>query len=153
MNTLELKIPPPLVGIVTAIAMWFAKDFAPVFELPCSARIITAGSVLCLAGYFGIAGTIAFRQAKTTVNPLKPQNSSALVTSGVYRITRNPMYVSFTLILVAWMVYLSSITSVAGPLLYMLYITRFQIKPEERILQGIFGAAFTAYMQRTRRWL
>jgi protein-S-isoprenylcysteine O-methyltransferase Ste14 len=153
MNTLELKIPPPLVGILIAAAMWFAKDISWVVELPWMTRIITAGLVLCLAGYFGIAGTVAFRRAKTTVNPLKPQNSSALVTSGVYQITRNPMYVSFTLILVAWMVYLASITSVAGPMLYMLYITRFQIKPEERILQGIFGAAFTAYMQRTRRWL
>ena len=153
MNTLELKIPPPLVGIVIAAAMWFAKDLSFGDELPWSVRIITAGLVLCLAGYFGIAGTVAFRRAKTTVNPLKPQNSSALVTSGVYRITRNPMYVSFTLILMAWMVYLASITSVAGPVLYMLYITRFQIKPEERILQGIFGDAFTTYMQQTRRWL
>jgi protein-S-isoprenylcysteine O-methyltransferase Ste14 len=153
MNTLELKIPPPLVGILIAAAMWFAKDISWVVELPWMTRIITAGLVLCLAGYFGIAGTIAFRRAKTTVNPLKPQNSSVLVTSGVYQITRNPMYVSFTLILVAWMVYLASITSVAGPVLYMLYITRFQIKPEERILQGIFGEAFTTYMQQTRRWL
>ena len=153
MNTLELKIPPPLVGIVIAAAMWFAKDLSFGVELPRSVRIITVSLVLCLAGYFGIAGTVAFRRAKTTVNPLKPQNSSALVTSGVYRITRNPMYVSFTLILVAWMVYLASITSVAGPVLYMLYITRFQIKPEERILQGIFGHAFTTYMQQTRRWL
>jgi protein-S-isoprenylcysteine O-methyltransferase Ste14 len=153
MNTLELKIPPPIVAIFTAAAMWFTKDFTPVIDLVLLARIITAGLVLCIAGYFGIAGTVAFRRAKTTVNPLKPQNSSALVTSGVYRITRNPMYVSFTLILVAWMVYLASITSAAGPVLYMLYITRFQIKPEERILQGIFGQAFTAYMQRTRRWL
>jgi protein-S-isoprenylcysteine O-methyltransferase Ste14 len=153
MKTLELKIPPPIIGIFTAIAMWFAKDFAPTFDLALSARFVIVGVVLCLAGYFGIAGTIAFRRAKTTVNPLKPQNSSSLVTSGVYRLTRNPMYVSFTLILVAWMVYLSSIVLIAGPLLFALYITRFQIQPEERILQGIFGDAFTSYMQRTRRWL
>ena len=63
------------------------------------------------------------------------------------------MYLSFALILVAWMAYLSSIALIAGPLLFALYITRFQIQPEERILQGIFGEAFTAYMQRTRRWL
>jgi protein-S-isoprenylcysteine O-methyltransferase Ste14 len=153
MKTLELKIPPPIIAILTATAMWFVKDFAPAFELALSARLIAAGVVLCLAGYFGIAGTIAFRRAKTTVNPLKPENSSSLVTSGVYRLTRNPMYVSFTLILVAWMVYLSSLASIAGPLLYALYITRFQIQPEERILQGIFGEAFTNYKQRTRRWL
>jgi protein-S-isoprenylcysteine O-methyltransferase Ste14 len=153
MKSLELKIPPPLVAIFIAIAMWFAKDLAPIFDLALSVRIIAAGFVLCLAGYFGIAGTIAFRRAKTTVNPLKPENTSSLVTSGVYRLTRNPMYVSFTLILVAWMVYLSSIASIAGPILFALYITRFQIQPEERILQGIFGEVFTAYMQRTRRWL
>ncbi len=107
MKTLELKIPPPIIGIFTAITMWFAKDFALTFDLAWSARLIAAGVVLCLAGYFGIAGTIAFRRAKTTINPLKPENSSSVVTSGVYRLTRNPMYVSFTLILVAWMVYLS----------------------------------------------
>jgi protein-S-isoprenylcysteine O-methyltransferase Ste14 len=153
MKTLELKIPPPIIAIFTATAMWFAKDFAPIIDLTLSARIIAAGIVLCLAGYFGIAGTIAFRRAKTTVNPLKPENSSSLVTSGVYRFTRNPMYVSFTLILVAWMVYLSSIALIAGPLFFAFYISRFQIQPEERILQGMFGEAFTAYKQRTRRWL
>ena len=63
------------------------------------------------------------------------------------------MYLSFALILVAWMIYLSSIALIAGPLLLALYITRFQIQPEERILQGIFGDAFIAYMQQTRRWL
>ena len=153
MKTLELKIPPPIIAIFTATVMWFAKDFAPIFDLALSARLIAAGVVLCLAGYFGIAGTIAFRRAKTTVNPLKPENSSSLVTSGVYRLTRNPMYLSFALILVAWMVYLSSIALIAGPLLFALYITRFQIQPEECILQDIFGDAFTAYMLRTRRWL
>jgi protein-S-isoprenylcysteine O-methyltransferase Ste14 len=149
MKTLELKIPPPIIELLIAIAMWFAKSF----DLGLPTRIIAASAVLCLAGYFGIAGTVAFRRAKTTVNPLKPENSSALVTSGVYRLTRNPMYVSFTLILLAWMVFLSSIALIAGPLLFTLYIARFQIQPEERILQGIFGEAFTAYRQRTRRWL
>jgi protein-S-isoprenylcysteine O-methyltransferase Ste14 len=153
MKTLELKIPPPIIALLIAIAMWFAKSFAPSFDLGLPTRIIAASAVLCLAGYFGIAGTVAFRRAKTTVNPLKPENSSALVTSGVYRLTRNPMYVSFTLILLAWMVFLSSIALIAGPLLFTLYIARFQIQPEERILQGIFGEAFTAYRQRTRRWL
>jgi protein-S-isoprenylcysteine O-methyltransferase Ste14 len=153
MKTLELKIPPPIVAIFTATVMWFAKDYAPTFYLAWSARNIAAGLVLCLAGYFGIAGTLAFWRAKTTVNPLKPENSSSLVTSGVYRLTRNPMYVSFALILVAWMAYLSSIVLVAGPFFFVLYITRFQIQPEERILQGIFGEAFASYRQRTRRWL
>jgi hypothetical protein len=74
MKTLELKIPPPIIAIFTATAMWFAKDFAPTFDLVLSTRIISAGIVLCFAGYFGIAGTIAFRRAKTTVNPLNHLN-------------------------------------------------------------------------------
>jgi protein-S-isoprenylcysteine O-methyltransferase Ste14 len=153
MKTLELKIPPLIIALLIAIAMWLTKSFATSFDLNLPTRIIAVAAVLCLAGYFGIAGTVAFQRAKTTVNPLKPENSSALVTSGVYRLTRNPMYVSFTLILLAWMVFLSSIALIAGPLLFTLYITRFQIQPEERILQGIFGDTFTAYMLRTRRWL
>lgn len=153
MQTLELKIPPPIIALLIAIAMWFAKSIVPSFDLGLLTRIISAGVVLCFAGYFGIAGTLAFRRAKTTVNPLKPENSSALVTSGVYRLTRNPMYVGFALILLAWTVFLSSLALIAGPILFMLYIDRFQIQPEKRILQGLFGDAFTAYKNQTRRWL
>jgi protein-S-isoprenylcysteine O-methyltransferase Ste14 len=96
---------------------------------------------------------MSFRRAKTTVNPLKPETSAALVSTGVYSHTRNPMYLGMVLALFAWAVYLSSIWSLVGPAFFVLYITRFQIIPEERALDRLFGAPFAAYKTRVRRWL
>ena len=115
---------------------------------------VTAVVLLVMAGAaFDALGILAFRALRTTVNPLKPERASALVTSGVYRVTRNPMYVGMVLFLLAWAVYLSAALPFAGPLVFALYITRFQIRPEERVLEASFGACYSAYAARVRRWL
>ena len=153
MQTLELKLPPPAVALLMAAAMWGLGRFAPLIELVPAARV-AAASVIALGGLaFDLAGVIAFRLAKTTVNPLRPENTSAVVTSGVYRITRNPMYVGMALILLAWAVFLSSAWALLGPLAFVLYITRFQIKPEERALAARFGSSYADYLASVRRWL
>ena len=109
---------------------------------------------IALAGAgVAMAGALAFRRARTTVSPLKPQTTSSLVTSGVYRFTRNPMHVGLALVLLAWAVFVSSPWAFLGPMRFILYITRFQIVPEERALSGLFGAAYSAYRARVRRWL
>ena len=100
-----------------------------------------------------MSGILAFRASRTTINPLKPERSSSLVVGGIYRITRNPMYVGMAFLLLAWAVHLSAWLSFTGILAFVLYITRFQIRPEERALQRIFGEAFNAYCARVRRWL
>ncbi len=153
MRALELKIPPPLVALIIAVTMWIARNVAPTLELSPATRMVAAGVVAVIGGYFSIAGTIAFRRAKTTVNPLKPERASSLVTSGVYRITRNPMYVALALLLVAWGFYWSAPALLAGSALFVLYVTRFQIQPEERVLRRMFGNEYTSYTQRVRRWL
>lgn len=113
-----------------------------------------AVAILVLAGVaFDLLGLVAFRASRTTINPLKPERASALVTGGVYRLTRNPMYVGMGLLLLALAVYLSALLPFAGPVLFVLYITRFQIQPEERVLSGIFGEAYSTYAARVRRWL
>ena len=125
----------------------------PVVEVP---RVIRAAAAIAfaLAGIgTAVAGFVAFRRAKTTVNPLKPETSSSLVTSGVYRLTRNPMYVGLALVLLAWAVFLSCAWALPGPVVFILYMNRFQIGPEERVLSGIFGAAYSAYQAKVRRWL
>jgi protein-S-isoprenylcysteine O-methyltransferase Ste14 len=76
-----------------------------------------------------------------------------LVSTGVYSFTRNPMYLGMALVLLAWAAYLSSAWSLLGPLLFALYITRFQIVPEERVLDRLFGTSFAAYKKCVRRWL
>lgn len=153
MHKLELKIPPPAVALLLAVAMWGLSRWTPPVELAPAVRL-AAAALIALAGLgFDLAGVISFRRARTTVNPLRPEKAAAVVTSGVYRITRNPMYLGMALILLAWAVFLSSAWALLGPLMFVLYITRFQIKPEERVLAALFGSSYADYRASVRRWL
>ena len=138
---------------MVAGGMWAVAHLPPIMQLPNVGRLIVAVILSAMGIAIAIGGVMSFRRAQTTVNPLKPETSAALVSTGVYSFTRNPMYLGMTLVLFAWAVYLSSIWSLLGPVLFALYITRFQIVPEERVLAGLFGAPFAAYKKRVRRWL
>jgi protein-S-isoprenylcysteine O-methyltransferase Ste14 len=153
MRFLELRIPPPVVGLIVAGGMWTVAHLPPLLHLPNLVRLWVAVILGAIGIAVALGGVMSFRRAQTTVNPLKPENSAALVSTGVYSFTRNPMYLGMVLGLVAWAVYLSSIWSLLGPVLFALYITRFQIIPEERVLDGLFGAPFAAYKKKVRRWL
>ena len=150
MKLLELRIPPPIVTLAFGAAMWALCGIPQTIHV----AWITVAAGLAAAG-LAVAGNgvLAFRRARTTVNPLKPADASALVTGGVYRFTRNPMYLGMLLALCAWATFLTSPWAWLGPAGFALYITRFQIVPEERVLEGMFGAEFTAYKARVRRWL
>jgi protein-S-isoprenylcysteine O-methyltransferase Ste14 len=153
MSALELKIPLPAVALVMAGAMWAASVAAPMAYMPDGIRLF-AGIAFAIAGIAtALSGVIAFRRARTTVNPLKPETSSSLVTSGIYRFTRNPMYVGLALVLLGWAVFLPSVWTLLGPLVFAFYMTRFQIVPEERTLMGLFGATYSEYQARVRRWI
>ena len=154
MRFLELRVPPPLAGIVIAGGMWLAASSR--FALPPVPALapLTAAIILVVAGVaVGLGGVISFRRARTTVNPLKPETTTALVSTGIYKLTRNPMYLGMLAVLLAWAAYLSSAWALLGPAAFALYITRFQIIPEERALQSLFGDEFAAYARRVRRWL
>ena len=153
MASLELKVPPPAVALVVALAMGWVSRYGVLEGVPLAWRVGAALAVAAVGACFDVAGIFAFRRAKTTVNPMKPEKSAALVSTGVYRITRNPMYVGMVFILLAWAVYLASPRALFGPLAFAAYITRFQIKPEERVLATRFGAEFSSYQARVRRWL
>ena len=153
MHILEHRIPPPVVAALIAAGMWAVSDWGPRVSLAPELRIMMVG-LLAVAGLaFDVLGLLAFRAMRTTINPLDPGSATALTTGGVYRITRNPMYLGMVLFLLAWTVHLSALLPLAGVLLFMLYITRFQIQPEERALSGIFGEAYAGYTARVRRWL
>ena len=99
------------------------------------------------------AGVVAFRRSRTTVNPLSPEQASSLVVHGIYRFTRNPMYLGFLLALTGWSVHLANLAAVLLLPVFVAYMNRFQIQPEERALLQNFGARFAAYTQAVRRWL
>lgn len=153
MKSLEMMIPPPLLMAAVAATMWGISRIAPLLQLPALLRIPLATALAFVGAGFSFAGFFAFRRAKTTVNPLKPESASSLVSTGVYQITRNPMYLGLLFVLIGWAFYLSSAWALLGPLFFFLFIDRFQIAPEERALSTIFGAEFSAYQARVRRWL
>lgn len=153
MPSLELKIPPPVVGALVAAAMWSVASLGPRFTLLSVPRNVALAVLVVAGAAFDLLGLAAFRASRTTINPLKPERTSALVTGGVYRVTRNPMYVGLGLLLLAWALYLSALLPFAGPVIFVLYITRFQIQPEERVLRDMFGNEYAAYAARVRRWL
>jgi len=153
MTSLELKIPPPLVALLFALFMWLASWLVPPVEAPFGVRLGVA-IVLVIAGVgLGLAGVVSFRRVRTTINPTTPAATSSLVSSGIYRFTRNPMYVGLALYLLAWAVLLSNVLSLLFVPVFVGYINRFQINPEERSLMALFGAEYTAYKAAVRRWL
>lgn len=153
MQWLEHKVPPPVVAVLVGTAMWFLAPLGPALPLAQGARPVIAAGLLAAGLAFDVAGLLAFRAARTTINPLRPERASSLVTHGVYRITRNPMYVGLGFVLLAWAVQLSALLALLGPPAFVLYITRFQIRPEERVLREAFGERYLEYAARVRRWL
>jgi protein-S-isoprenylcysteine O-methyltransferase Ste14 len=153
MRAFELKIPPPIVALLAGAAMWVVSHRGPSIDLPPLVCNPGAGVIALCGGALALAGSIAFKRASTTINPLRPANASSLVTSGIYRYTRNPMYLGLLLVLVGWAVHLSSVLALPGPLVFGLYIRRFQIEPEERILAAKFGQSYADYTSHVRRWL
>ncbi|MEG0858372.1 MAG: isoprenylcysteine carboxylmethyltransferase family protein [Pseudomonas sp.] len=153
MRWFENRVPPPLVAVICALLMWLSAAQWPTVEAPLIWRLVS--SLVLLAGGAGVclAGVICFRQARTTVNPLKPASASVLVTSGIYCVSRNPMYLGFALVLAAWTVFLASPFALLGVAAFVLYIHRFQILPEERALRRLFGENLDEYCARVRRWI
>lgn len=153
MQFLENKIPPPIIAVAFGVVMWGIDNYIPGIEVGESIRSIVAALVALIGAFFCIAGFSSFRRARTTVNPLKPETASALVSSGIYQFSRNPMYAGFALLLVAWAVYLSSFLALFGVIGFVLFINRFQIQPEERALTALFGTEFERYRNSVRRWV
>lgn len=138
MPSLESKVPPPAIVIVMAVFMWLLSRAAPSlhFDLPAHNWLAV---VLVSAGFVtGISGVVTFRKAKTTIDPTKP-HASSLVTWGVYAISRNPMYLGGLVMLLGWAIFLSNALAFLFLPVYVLYINRFQIEPEERVLTSLFG--------------
>jgi len=152
-HVLDHRIPPPIVTFLTAVMMWAVAQVTPRLSFEGVLRfVIPAGVGLLGVGAVSL-GFVAFRRAKTTISPTSPESASSIVTGGIYRYTRNPMYVGFAIILVGWALYLAAVASLLGPVVFVLFITRFQIIPEERVLLSKFGREYANYQGQVRRWL
>jgi protein-S-isoprenylcysteine O-methyltransferase Ste14 len=153
MGALETRVPPLLVAGAAALVMWLIARSAAELAMPFD-RSRQVAAVLAVVGVaIVVLGALQFHRARTTLTPLNPGAASTLVVSGIYRYTRNPMYLGAAIVLLAWAIYLSHPLSVLGVIAFAAYIHRFQILPEERALRALFPGAFDAYAREVRPWL
>lgn len=153
MKSLELKIPPLPLAVGFGVSMWAIDRWPPMHADRSLVRTVIALLIFGFAVIIVITAVIGFRRARTTVDPFHPETASNIVTTGIYRITRNPMYLGFLLALIALAVFLGNIVSAVLPLVFVIYMNRFQIEPEERALLARFGASYEAYLRSVRRWI
>ncbi len=153
MQRLEARVPPPWVAVAVMGLMWVAAAATPFWQVSFDVHLPAALSVALVGLLIGLAGSLAFARARTSADPTHPRVASRLVVTGIYRFTRNPMYLGDQLLVLAWGVYLAHPLALALTPLFALYISLFQIPPEERALAARFGAEYTAYKARVRRWL
>ncbi len=150
---MKLKIPPPLVGLFLGLLMWsLAKQtsFGSIeFGLSGSLSLV----ILFVGLAIDVAAVIPFFMAKTTINPMKPNRASRLVNTGIYKYSRNPMYLGTLVLLIALMIWLGNAINVIFLGVFVWYITMFQIKPEEKVLEELFGEKYLSYKTEVRRWI
>ncbi len=153
MKALELKIPPALLMFLFMLMMWGVDQLLPQFKLEWAWHEWAARGVFLVAIGLLAAGAISFKKANTTVDPTRPENASSVVTSGIYAYTRNPMYLGFLLMLLAFVFKLSNPMTFLVLPIFVLYMNHFQIVPEEQALQALFVNQYAAYCQKVRRWI
>jgi protein-S-isoprenylcysteine O-methyltransferase Ste14 len=153
MNAPTLKIPPVAQFLAVAAAMWLVAKHAPALSVAIPARKLLVVLFFCLGGTVAVPGIAAFRAAGTTVDPRYPEQASSLVVTGIYRYSRNPMYLGLLCLLLAWALYLSNLLGFAGLPLFVLGMNRLQIRQEEAAMEALFGDEYRAYRQKVRRWI
>lgn len=146
-------VPPPVVVAIIGVVMWAVGRKLELGKFEAALQAPVAGALLIVGLSLMIVAVASFIAAKTTVNPLRPSRTSSLVTTGIFRISRNPMYLGDLLVLAALAVWLGNVVNVVLLVFFIWYINRFQIIPEERALTNLFGESYVAYFSRVRRWL
>ena len=151
--TLELRIPPVIVLLLAGLAMWLLDRLVPGPDGLLRLRALVALALLAVGVAVALAGVREFRRASTTVNPLQPSSASAMVRSGIYGRSRNPMYLGMLLVLGGWAAWLASPLALLGLPAFVAFLNRYQIRPEERVLAALFSDEFADYRRSVRRWL
>ncbi len=145
------KIPPPIVTFICGMAIFFSKSFFNQFY-NYNNNLISLFLLIFGLGVF-ILAVRAFSRQKTTVNPLEPRQASSLVVSGIFKFSRNPMYLGMFIVLLSISFKFNLVGGIVISLFFYLFITKFQIVPEEEAMNELFGDEFIEYSNKTRRWI
>ncbi|MDW3648405.1 MAG: isoprenylcysteine carboxylmethyltransferase family protein [Bacteroidia bacterium] len=152
---MKLRIVPPVLTFLSGLAMWAIANYIEFgeFEVEASWRKSVFLVFMILGSASGMAAIIAFRAAKTSLDPMNPSKTSVLITEGIFQWTRNPMYLGLLAILIGWAFYLQNALALFVLAFFYVYMSRVQIKSEEEALQEKFGESYTVYTEKVRRWL
>lgn len=153
MKAIELKIPPAAQFLIVMAGMWLLAKYVPALSVEIPGRKLFVVLLFCLSGIVAVPAIAAFRSAGTTVDPRDPDKATRLVAHGVFRISRNPMYLGLLLLLGAWGFYLSNLLAFAGLPMFVLAMNRLQIRPEEAAMAAQFGDDYREYTESVRRWI
>ncbi|WP_339837716.1 isoprenylcysteine carboxylmethyltransferase family protein [uncultured Maribacter sp.] len=149
---MELKLPPALVFLLFGLSMYVLATFLPFGFFDFFGRLLLSKVLLGLAALVGLLALFQFYKAKTTVDPTKPDKASNLVINGVFKFSRNPMYLAMLLVLLGLGIVLGNAFNMLIAAAFVGYMNRFQIIPEERVLLDKFGRSYKEYCTLTRRW-
>ncbi|WP_234000071.1 methyltransferase family protein [Pseudoalteromonas sp. T1lg76] len=149
---MALKIPPLVLVLLAALIMWLVAILTPDLTFQLWGRLGFALALVSTGGAIATLGVLQFRLAQTTVDPRYPQRSARLVSGGIYKMSRNPMYLGFLLMLSGWALWLANLATIPVLPLFVIYLNRFQIRPEEHFLRQTFGDKYKRYCRRVRRW-
>ncbi len=153
LTRLALKIPPALIFVIWLAAMASLRYIFPGLNYTLFLTPFIAGLFFLLGLFLTLSGFFHFKKAQTTIDPRYPENTTTIVTTGIYRLSRNPMYLGFLMWLTAWAFILSNLVGFVFLPLFVFYMNRYQIIPEEKILHKQFGDIYYRYLNKVGRWL
>ena len=152
-SIMKLLIPPPIQALLSAIMMCLISRYFTHANFSLNGINIFALIFLIIAVIIIVLSMYKFRKIKTTISPLRPNKTSSLVNTGIYEYTRNPMYLGLLLMLFSTALFLKNLISFLIIPLFILFITKNQILPEEEALENIFGEEYKNYKKKVRRWI
>ncbi len=147
------RVPPPVWLLIFAAVMWTLDRYCPIVTLIAAPWNRLGYLPIAFAPLAPAAAVIQFRRARTTTNPMDPAKASTLVTGGVFRWTRNPMYLGLSVLLVGFAIRLGTLSPFVLPPMFAFLITQVQILPEEQALRARFAGDYERYCREVGRWL
>lgn len=153
MKFLEAKIPPPLLTIIFGLAVWGIATVLPGLDISRDIRLTILIVMVAVGLVLTVSALLTFWKAKTTIDPNHLHKATTVVKHGIYKFSRNPMYLALLIYLTALTIYMANLYALPLPVLFVLYMNRFQIQPEESMMTSLFGEAYLSYKNQVRRWI
>ena len=148
---MKTKIPPPIIALICIVINYLSTYLINPIKFK-NIEII-GGLILFLGVATAVLAIILFKKEKTTVNPMKPEETTTLITTGIFSITRNPMYLGLFFVTFSTVLFFGSWFGIIILMFFVWYITKFQIIPEEEAMEKLFGVKYDEYRQKVRRWI